>query len=195
VRIRGSQFFQDPDRTMKPLIEELDHMGVRPQKTDAKEPESDEQDTESLKDRVLRRAYELKLEWRSKETPEAPLDAPERILASPKGESEDQKRAARVTEAERQYLKRLFRPACSSVVFKPEEWHDLQRYGSYMEALSSGDLKPRTEAQTQFVTVFTEGREPQSKYEKLWWRYLERKKWEADPENRAAMGPLRKLDD
>ena len=62
ARIRGSQFFRDPDAAMAPVFERLSELGIGP------EPDPDpgrtlaSGDTE-LGDRVIRRAYELLAEW------------------------------------------------------------------------------------------------------------------------------------
>ncbi|MGB9826491.1 MAG: AAA domain-containing protein, partial [Desulfofundulus sp.] len=65
VRIRGSQFFRDPEQAMKPVWRRLNDMGIMPGETEEQEkplPVSTE-----LKDRVVRRAMELQQEWLQEE--------------------------------------------------------------------------------------------------------------------------------
>lgn len=62
VRIRGSQFFRDQEEAIKPVFERLEAMGILPEGSvdgadDAEQPSSD------LKERVIRRAAELRREW------------------------------------------------------------------------------------------------------------------------------------
>lgn len=204
VRIRGSQYYQDQDSTMQSVLEELDEMGIKPREEEGGDEggggddyESRGADGDGLKDRVIRRAYELILEWRGKILTDEALRETAAIVnedgggADVSGETEGQA----TTENEEWFLRQPFIPSCSPVVFSPDEWYDLKRYGCYMQALASGKLKARTSSQKRFVAVFREGKEPKSEYEKLWWRYLERRKWEQDPANREAMGPLRTLED
>ncbi|HWI50617.1 MAG TPA: AAA domain-containing protein, partial [Symbiobacteriaceae bacterium] len=62
VRIRGSQFFRNPEAAMKPVFERLQKLGIPPEGTAGGEAFSDEQALE-LRDRVIRRAAELRREW------------------------------------------------------------------------------------------------------------------------------------
>jgi len=56
VRIRGSQFFRDPDFAMKPVFERLSELGIRPERdTESSTPPV----TSDLVDRVKRRAAEI----------------------------------------------------------------------------------------------------------------------------------------
>lgn len=71
VRIRGSQFFRDPDAAMRPVFESLSRLGISPESPDlvtTKEPDSS---SEELKQRVIRRAHELLRRWQEEE--EQPL--------------------------------------------------------------------------------------------------------------------------
>ncbi len=66
VRIRGSRFYRDQDRTMRAVIEKLRELGVEPQgPVLVKVPKQPE---EELKERVIRRAYEIVREWCGDET-------------------------------------------------------------------------------------------------------------------------------
>lgn len=92
---------------------------------------------------------------------------------------------------------RHFIPQCSNFAFADEDWITLKKYGRQYSALASGELAPRTEAQERFARHFQslEEREPEGYHEKLWAKYLFRVEWERDPDNRAAMGPVRQLAD
>ncbi len=61
-RIRGSQFFRDPDETMAGVIEKIKGAGIEPQ---AEEPVVDRAaQGRELVERLVRRARELRREWR-----------------------------------------------------------------------------------------------------------------------------------
>jgi len=68
VRIRGSEFFRDADRAMRPLFMRLEEMDIPPSitGTDAGTLESD---VEELKVRVIRRADCLRREWKEEANP------------------------------------------------------------------------------------------------------------------------------
>ncbi len=59
IRIRGSQFFRDPQTVMKDVLDQLAAIGVIPEYTG----ENPEEDDEELSSRVIRRAEQLRLEW------------------------------------------------------------------------------------------------------------------------------------
>ncbi len=88
-----------------------------------------------------------------------------------------------------------FRIATDTEIFDREEIEMLTRYGRQFERLMHGDRKPETSLQQRFVEVCRGDAEPESKYEKVWVKYLGRLKWEADPSNLAAKGPPRKAVD
>ncbi|MFQ5852953.1 MAG: AAA domain-containing protein, partial [Candidatus Binatia bacterium] len=70
VRVRGTQFFRDPDRAMRPVFHSLSDLGVTPYPQEAEtQTRTETRDTE-LEDRVIRRAHELQREWM--ETDEQP---------------------------------------------------------------------------------------------------------------------------
>ena len=57
VRIRGSQFFRDPDSAIKPVLQTLSERGILPKST--VEPTATAQSSTDLVDRVKRRAREI----------------------------------------------------------------------------------------------------------------------------------------
>lgn len=61
IRIRGSQFFRDPDGTMQNVMERLSQMGITPQSVPSSAPPEETDGT--LVERVVRRAAELRREW------------------------------------------------------------------------------------------------------------------------------------
>jgi very-short-patch-repair endonuclease/F0F1-type ATP synthase membrane subunit b/b' len=70
VRIRGSQFFRDPETAMRPVFHRLSDLEITPDLRESEtQTETETRDTE-LKDRVIRRAQELLREWM--ETDEEP---------------------------------------------------------------------------------------------------------------------------
>ena len=84
---------------------------------------------------------------------------------------------------------------CSREVFSEDEIEMIERYGVAFHQLAEGERAPRTDGQRRFVDAANGVREPETKYEKTWSRYMQRVAWENDPENRAAMGPRRKFFD
>jgi very-short-patch-repair endonuclease len=63
VRIRGSKFFRDPDGAMEPVLTRLKSLGVRPVGRASAEEQHPDSPGEELKDRVIRRADEIRREW------------------------------------------------------------------------------------------------------------------------------------
>ena len=59
VRIRGSEFFKDPDKAMEKVFTKLENLGIEPVKPD----EVKEQQGSELSTRIIRRAEELRKEW------------------------------------------------------------------------------------------------------------------------------------
>lgn len=55
--------------------------------------------------------------------------------------------------------------------FTPKEYKLINSKGYWLKALASGDLKPETEAQANFIEVCNGNREPESEYEKAWMKY------------------------
>lgn len=62
VRIRGSRFFRNPDGAMEPIFARLESLGVRPARHDSAGDQPDSAG-DDLKERVIRRADELRREW------------------------------------------------------------------------------------------------------------------------------------
>jgi very-short-patch-repair endonuclease len=62
ARIRGSQFFRDPDGAMKPVFAKLEALGIPPEGRETS-PTDPAREGEELKERVIRRAAELRSEW------------------------------------------------------------------------------------------------------------------------------------
>ena len=71
----------------------------------------------------------------------------------------------------RTFLGRSFTPRCPSTDFSDAEWTELRRRGAWLEALSSGTIRPITALQRRFVDT-CEGRiVPAHPHEELWERY------------------------
>lgn len=62
VRIRGSQFFRNPERAMQPVFARLQTLEIFPEASTTSEEEAD-QDGQALKQSVIRRAAELRQLW------------------------------------------------------------------------------------------------------------------------------------
>lgn len=62
TRIRGSEFFRDPDRAMAPVFARLSELEISPEGSNAEERQEMEDGAE-LRERVTRRAQELLQEW------------------------------------------------------------------------------------------------------------------------------------
>ena len=62
VRIRGSQFFRDPEGAMIAVFERLDALGIPPEALDSAQESGSHQETQ-LRDRVIRRAEEIRRGW------------------------------------------------------------------------------------------------------------------------------------
>lgn len=80
---------------------------------------------------------------------------------------------------------------CSREIFSEEEISLLERYGNQFQRLMDGDRTPMTAAQQRFVEVAHGRCRPETKYEKVWWKYIWRLNWEKDPANKAVMGERR----
>jgi uncharacterized protein YifE (UPF0438 family) len=76
-------------------------------------------------------------------------------------------------------------------VFSPEEIQILERHGRGLERLMKGELPVNTVDREHFIQVCAKRAQPQTIYEKVWRKYLDRLEWESDPANRAAMSPRR----
>ena len=89
----------------------------------------------------------------------------------------------------------LFNILASLEIFDSDEIDILKRYGDQFVRLMKGERVPETPAQEHFISVCRNEVEPQTKYEKAWWKYLSRLEWESDPSNQSAMGPRLKADE
>lgn len=71
IRIRGSEYFRDPDKTMERVKDELNTLGIFPEATPSETLE--EQQTFELLDRVKIRAAQLVDEWHKQEKEDFPV--------------------------------------------------------------------------------------------------------------------------
>jgi very-short-patch-repair endonuclease len=62
IRLRGSEYFRNPDEAIRRLIERLRALGVQPDRRPENSPPN--QPGDELRERVIRRAAELLREWR-----------------------------------------------------------------------------------------------------------------------------------
>ena len=60
VRVRGSEYFRDPAAAMRPVFERLNALGITREDTAV---EAAETDADSLRDRVVRRAAQIRRSW------------------------------------------------------------------------------------------------------------------------------------
>lgn len=74
VRIRGSQFFRAPEAAMVPVFERLEQLGIGPEAD--KKPEDEAAREQELRDRVIRRAAELRQAWSDDEEEVDPAPRP-----------------------------------------------------------------------------------------------------------------------
>src|SRR5713101_6134667 len=70
TRIRGTEFFRNPDRAMKPVLEKLQLLEISPTSAKSVGP-GKSQAASDLIDRVVRRAEELRNTWTSRESSES----------------------------------------------------------------------------------------------------------------------------
>lgn len=63
VRIRGSQFFRNPDEAMKPIYNKLERLGITRDLHGSTTEKNGNNPGQELKERVIRRAQELRAEW------------------------------------------------------------------------------------------------------------------------------------
>lgn len=61
VRIRGSVFFRNPDRALKPVFERLNALGIKPEGAETPDPDSRMDD--EVSERVIRRSAEFRRQW------------------------------------------------------------------------------------------------------------------------------------
>jgi len=75
-------------------------------------------------------------------------------------------------------LKQPFILRCSNAIFSDEELEALETYGTWLEALFSGQLSPTTEKQFRFVKAVRGEIDAETAWERLWIKYSKRLKWE-----------------
>jgi len=63
VRVRGTEFFRDPDRSLNPVLEMLERLGIPGEGPGGEMLSSSPEITGGLLERVLRRAEQLRREW------------------------------------------------------------------------------------------------------------------------------------
>lgn len=63
VRVRGSQFFREPEKALKPVFEKLSVLEIMPGSTESEGRNMVHMVGEELKERVVRRAHDLRREW------------------------------------------------------------------------------------------------------------------------------------
>ena len=92
-------------------------------------------------------------------------------------------------------IKDKFEIKCSREIFSEEEIDILETYGIQFKQLTSGKRAPATDAQRRFVKVAQGQYHPETIYEKIWAKYINRVIWERDPANKGSMGERRKMPD
>jgi uncharacterized protein YifE (UPF0438 family) len=80
----------------------------------------------------------------------------------------------------------------TKAIFDSHEFEILSRYGMQFERLMKGQRAPTTPAQERFIRMCKNEVDPESEYEKVWWKYLRRLEWERNPINQSALGSRRK---
>jgi len=80
------------------------------------------------------------------------------------------------------FLKRKgdFKIDCSHAIFSNEELDTLKKYGHWFMALTSGELDPISDLQVEFIKVARREKNPVSPFEWVWFKYLGRKRIEAE---------------
>ena len=64
-RIRGSQFYRKPEVTLQPVFERLGELGIQPEFGDNNLHQEDNATENEIKDRIIRRAQEIRQEWQN----------------------------------------------------------------------------------------------------------------------------------
>ncbi len=72
ARIRGSHFFRNPDQALAPVFARLQALGISPTANQQTLP-AETLDEQELRERILRRATELRLQWTTAEAQTSPL--------------------------------------------------------------------------------------------------------------------------
>ncbi len=76
------------------------------------------------------------------------------------------------------YRKMAFSLTVPESLFSESERELLIEYGAWLAALMRGSILPQTSKQIRFVCVCKGEAKPDSIFEKVWIKYINRKKWE-----------------
>ena len=82
VRIRGSEFFRDPEQAMQPLFNRLQQMEIEPTSLSSVDKDAPISDGDGLQACIIRRADELRREWKSDKTDIFPRAMDEGLFAT-----------------------------------------------------------------------------------------------------------------
>jgi len=74
----------------------------------------------------------------------------------------------------RAYIGQPFTPKHSLDGFSEDEKAILSEYGAWMQAMSSIEVEPVTDAQRHFVEVCAELVEPETAFEQVWFKYFKK---------------------
>ena len=72
------------------------------------------------------------------------------------------------------YTRRTIILQSSEEIFTTEEKEYLEKYGDLFTQLMNGEREPSTDAQKRFVEVSHGRCDPETEYEQLWWKYIQR---------------------
>jgi uncharacterized protein YifE (UPF0438 family) len=72
------------------------------------------------------------------------------------------------------FLNKKFKINCSSEIFTQEEISLLEKYGSWLNALFSGEIKPVTKQQENIIAIIKKGDIPENAIAKVWYKYIKR---------------------
>ena len=89
-----------------------------------------------------------------------------------------------IPKEHKDYLRRKDYQPCCEDIFSRSEFSILQRYGYWLEALASGDIKPLTTDQERFIRVCKNECEPTTEFEIAWYKLKERQKYEANSQSK-----------
>lgn len=67
---------------------------------------------------------------------------------------------------------------CSRAIFDIEKIETLEKYGHWFQALLSGDLKPISDEQKDFLDIFKNNKNPITPEQIAWFKYTGRKRLE-----------------
>lgn len=75
-------------------------------------------------------------------------------------------------------------------IFSVEERFILSRYGTWLQALAESRIEPVTADQVRFLKVCGDELEPESEFERLWWKLKKRREFES-----SALSPIQEISD